>query len=168
MEAGTESDAATIARAYFERVGARDLDGMMEYWQPGGVGDIHGVAVLTAPTTYREWFGDLFAAVPDLRFEVLDLVAEGDQAAVRWRVTGTFDGDRRFNGLIPNGAGIDLTGLDLLTIRNGLIHRNEAYMNGVEMGQQLGIMPPQGSAAERALTGAANLRTRLAQRLRRD
>jgi predicted ester cyclase len=165
--AAADSSAAAIARAYFDRVGARDVDGMMEFWEPGGVGDIHGVAVLTAPTTYREWFGELFAAFPDFRFEVLDLVAEGDQAAVRWRATGTFDGDRRFEGLIPNGASVDITGFDLLTIRGGKIQRNEAYMNGVEMGQQLGIMPPKGSGAERALTAAANLKTKLGQRLRR-
>ena len=167
MEAGTERDAGTVAREYFETIGRRDADGMMEFWEPGGVGDIHGVAVLTAPTTYRAWFADLFAAFPDWRFEILDLVAEGDRAAVRWRATGTFDGTARFNGVDPNGASVDITGCDLLTIRDGKIQRNEAYMNGMEMAQQLGLLPPQGSAAERAMTAAFNLKTSLATRLRR-
>ena len=166
MEAGTERDAATVAREYFETIGRRDPDGMMEFWEPGGVGDIHGVAVLTAPTTYREWFAELFAAFPDWQFEILDLVAEGDQAAVRWRATGTFDGEGRFNGVDPNGARVDVTGCDMLTIRDGKIQRNEAYMNGMEMAQQLGLLPPQGSAAERAMTAAFNLKTSLAKRLR--
>lgn len=166
MEAGTERDVATIAREYFERVGARDVDGMMELWEPGGVGDIHGVAVLTAPTTYREWFSNLFAAFPDWHFEILDLVADDEKAGVRWRATGTFDGDARFEGLIPNGASIDVTGFDLLTIRDGRIRRNEAYLNGVELAQQLGVLPPEGSAAERAMTAALNLKTRALRRLR--
>jgi steroid delta-isomerase-like uncharacterized protein len=168
MEAGTERDAGTVAREYFETIARRDADGMVEFWEPGGVGDIHGVAVLTAPTTYREWFADLFAAFPDWEFEILDLVSEGEKAAVRWRATGTFDGTASFNGVHPNGAKVDVTGCDLLTIRDGKIQRNEAYMNGMEMAQQLGLLPPQGSPAERAMTAAFNLKTSLAQRLRRS
>jgi hypothetical protein len=33
---------------------------------------------------------------------------------------------------------VDLSGCDMLTIRNGKIHRNDAYMNGAQMAQQLG------------------------------
>lgn len=173
MGAGTGSereagrDAATVAREYFETIARRDADRMVEFWEPGGVGDIHGVAVLTAPTSYREWFAELFAAFPDWTFEILDLVAEGDKAAVRWRATATFDGGARFNGIEPNGAKVDVTGCDLLTIRDGKIQRNEAYLNGMELAQQLGVLPPQGSAPERAMTAAFNLKTRLTKRLRR-
>jgi predicted ester cyclase len=39
------------------------------------------------------------AAFPDLRFQMLDLVADDRHAAVRWRARGTFAGPGRFNGM---------------------------------------------------------------------
>jgi predicted ester cyclase len=160
-------DAGSVARAYFEAVAARDLDAMTEFYEPGGTGEIYGLVELTVPHTFRAWFGNFFAAFPDFRFEILDVVAEGEKAAVRWRATGTFDGDTRFEGMDPTGARVDLSGCDMLTIRNGKIHRNDAYMNGAQMAQQLGALPTAGSVPERAMLAALNLRTRLARALRR-
>jgi steroid delta-isomerase-like uncharacterized protein len=161
------TDTASVARAYFEAVAARDLEAMVDFYEPSGTGEIHGLVELTAPHGYRAWFANLFAAFPDFRFEILDVVAEGEKAAVRWRATGTFEGNTRFEGMDPTGARVDLSGCDILTIHNGKIHRNEAYMNGAQMAQQLGALPPAGSLAEKATLTALNLKTRLARALRR-
>ncbi len=155
------SDTATVARGYFEAIGRRDLEAMTEFWEPGGVGEIHGLVELVAPVTYRAWFGNLFAAVPDFHMEVLEILAEGEKAAVRWRARGSFDGTARFEGLVPNGARIDVVGCDVVTVRDGKVHRNDAYMNGAEMMRQLGALPAAGSAAENAVTAALNARTRI-------
>jgi predicted ester cyclase len=161
------TETGSIARAYFEAVAARDLDAMTGFYEPGGSGEFHGLVELVVPDSYRAWFGTLFAAFPDFRFEILDIVAEGEKAAVRWRATGTFSGNARFEGMDPTGARVDLSGCDMLTIRNGRIQRNEAYVNGAQMAQQLGALPPAGSLAERAMLAALNLKTRLARALRR-
>lgn len=165
--ASPQSETGSIARSYFEAVAARDLDAMTGFYEVGGIGEIHGLVELTAPHSYRVWFANLFAAFPDFRFEILDVVAEGEVAAVRWHASGTFDGDVKFEGMDPTGARVDLTGCDVLRIRNGKIHRNDAYMNGAQMAQQLGALPPTGSLAERAMLAALNLKTRLARALGR-
>ena len=82
-------------------------------------------------------------------------------------MTGTFSGDAKFEGAIGTGAEIDITGCDVLTVRDGKIVHNDAYMNGMQMARQLGVFPPQGSGQERAMIGAANLKTRLARRFGR-
>jgi steroid delta-isomerase-like uncharacterized protein len=161
------TEARAVAIAYFEAVGERDLERMVSFYEPGGTGEIHGLVSLTVPDTYRAWFANLFAAFPDFRFEILDVVAEGEQAAVRWHATGTFNGTARFEGMDPTGAKVDLTGFDLLTIRDGKIQRNDAYMNGAQMTQQLGALPPAGSLPERGMLAALNLKTRLVRALRR-
>jgi predicted ester cyclase len=161
------TETGSVARAYFEAVAARDLDAMMDFWEPGGTGEIHGMVELIAPHSYRAWFANLFAAFPDFRFEALEIVAEGEQAAVRWHATGTFDDNARFEGMDPTGASVDITGCDLLTIRGGKVQRNEAYLNGAQVAQQLGALPPAGSLAERAMLAALNLKTRLMRALRR-
>ncbi|MET0558960.1 MAG: nuclear transport factor 2 family protein [Solirubrobacterales bacterium] len=164
MASTASTDAAVVARAYFEAVARRDLDAMEAFYEPGGTGEIHGLVSLTVPGTYSAWFGDLFRAFPDLRMEILDVVGDGEVAAVRWRATGTFNGDAKFEGLEPNGSRVTMGGCDVLRIRDGRIHRNDAYTNGADLARQLGALPPQGSLPERAMTAALNLKTRLAKR----
>lgn len=165
---GNERSTEQAARAYFERVTARDPDGMMEFWVPGKGATIHGVADLVAPDSYRAWFSNLFSAVPDLDFQVEDVVSEGNKAVVRWRAKGTFTGDAKLEGFDANGASIEMVGLDLLTIEDGKLVDNQAYTNSMQLARQLGAMPAQGSAAERAMAGAFNLRTRLRRAVRRS
>ena len=160
-------DTEQVARAYFDAIAKRDLDGMAAVWKPGSTDHMVGMQELSVPEGLREWFGALFTACPDFAMEVLDFVFEGEQAAVRWRATGTFDGSGRFEGLVPTGESIDITGFDLLTVRDGQIEHNEAYVNGMELARQLGALPAQGSMQERAMLGAVNLRTKAADRLRR-
>jgi steroid delta-isomerase-like uncharacterized protein len=119
------------------------------------------------PDSYRAWFGNLFQAFPDFEFKILDVMATGEKAAVRWRATGRFTGPVRFEGMVANGAPVDIQGCDVLTIRDGRIHRNDAYMNGADMARQLGALPPRGSVAEKAATSVLNLKTRVSARLHR-
>jgi predicted ester cyclase len=168
MTTGSQTaDAATVARAYFDAVAKRDIDAMAACWEPGAPDVIHGVVEMIVPDDLRVWFGDLFAAFPDFSFEVLDVIADGEKAAVRYRASGTFAGpaSARFEGLIPNGGRVDIQGCDVLTVRDGLIRRNDAYLNGAEMARQLGALPPAGSAPEKALSAVLNLKTRLLARL---
>jgi steroid delta-isomerase-like uncharacterized protein len=161
---GQAADAASVARGYFEAVARRDVEAMASFWAPGARDVIHGVADMRVPEDLRAWFGNLFAAFPDFSFEVLDVTEAGEKAAVHWHATGSFNGSGRFEGLRPNGARVDLQGCDVLTVHDGLIARNDAYMNGAEMARQLGALPPAGSAAERAMAALLNLKTRLKRR----
>jgi glyoxylase-like metal-dependent hydrolase (beta-lactamase superfamily II)/predicted ester cyclase len=155
---------ARVARNYFDAVAARDVDAMVACWAPGGVENIVSIGVMSVPDGLRAFFSELFAAVPDMRFEVLDLVAARNQAAVRWRATGTFCGGP-LQGVEATGAHLTLEGLDLLTIEDGLIKRNDAYNDGMELARQMGVMPPRDSAAERGMTSAFNARTRASRSL---
>jgi steroid delta-isomerase-like uncharacterized protein len=160
MPADSQStDVATVGRAYFEAVGRHDLDAMTAFYEPGGTGEIHGLVELHVPTSYRAWFGDLFAAFPDFELEIVEVIAAHDKAVVRWSATGTFSGSARFEGLDPNGAEVDIQGCDVLTIRDGRIQRNDAYLNAADLARQLGALPPAGSPIERLMTAALNVKT---------
>ena len=161
-EAQTAESVEQTVRDYFARIAARDPDGMMGFWVPGKGANIHGLVELVAPDNYRAWFANLFAAIPDLQFEVEDVVADETRAAVRWRARGTFSGTAQFEGFDPNGAEIEIVGMDLLTVEDGKLVDNQAYTNGMELARQIGAMPPQGSRAEKAMAGAFNLKTRIA------
>lgn len=158
---------AEVVGAYFDALAEKDLDAIPPLWERGAPDNFVGVAELRAPEEIQAFFGEIMAAIPDFRLEVLETVAEGERVAVRWRMTGTFDGPGRFQGFAPTGASLDLTGFDLLTVRDGLIRSNHAYANGTQIAQQIGAMPPAGSAGERLMTSAVNARTAAAQAIAR-
>ena len=166
MAAAKADTARQVVAEYFDALAAHDLDRAVATWQPGSPDRLHGFAEMTAPDGIRDYFAAMIAAVPDLRLEVLSMVAENDDVAVRWRMSGTFGGEAKFEGLAPNGRRLELEGLDLLSVKDGRIVSNHAYTNGMEFARQVGALPPQGSAAERAMSAAFNAKTALAKRLR--
>jgi predicted ester cyclase len=155
-----------VATAYFEAIAAHDLEGMKASWEPDGVDDLHGLVELRGPDAIAKWFGAMFAALPNFRIEVLDALESGDKVAIHWRITGTFDGEGRFQDMLPTGAELDITGCDVLTVHEGKIQRNDAYVNGMQMAQQLGAMPPTDSRQEKLMIGAINVRTRFLRLLK--
>jgi len=163
----SKAKTAEVARSYFEAVGRRDLDAMFSHYEPGSVGEIHGLVRLVVGENYRDWFDGLFRAFPDWHFEIVDIIAEGARASVEWRARGTFNGTARFEGMEPNGAKVDIRGCDVITVRDGKMVGLDAYMNGAEIARQLGALPPQGSVAERGMTAALNLKTRATELIRK-
>ncbi len=155
-----------IATRYFECVARQDIDGMIECWRPGSRANFVGMEQLRAPEDYRSWFGNLFSCFPDFHLKAQEIIADGDRASVHWRATGTFDGEGTFEGFKPNGARIDIEGVDILTLEDGLIVHITAILNGLDMARQLGAVPPKGSLADRALASAFNSKTALTARLR--
>jgi hydroxyacylglutathione hydrolase len=157
----TGSEAETIARRYFETIGAHDIDGAVAMWAPDGREDVRGQGVFVGPEGLREFIGDLLGAMPDLRVEILSTTTEGERCALQWRFSGTFAGPGSFNGINPTGHRIELEGVDVLTVRDGLIQSNEVFNDTMAVPRQLGMMPPLHSSAEQRLTGAFNVKTRL-------
>lgn len=164
----TETETAReVVAEYFDAIREQDMDRAVAQWKPGSIDHLSGFGDLIAPDGIRDWFNDLFAAVPDFRLEVRDMVAEGNRIAVHWHATGTFDGTGKFQGFAPNGRRIELEGCDLLEVEDGKVVRNDAYSNGMEFARQIGALPSPGSAQERAMAAAFNAKTGLAKRLRR-
>lgn len=159
--------AKTIARAYLEALGRRDLDTAVSFWRPGAIDRLHGLAEMRAPGEIRTYFAELFEAFPDWQFEIVESVGSGNTAAIRWRVQATFSGPGKFQGLAPTGAQVEIEGCDMFVVEDGEIVENNAYVNGAQLAQQLGVLPPQGSFGEKAFTAAANTRTAAANRLSR-
>jgi steroid delta-isomerase-like uncharacterized protein len=158
---------ADRARRLIEAVGRHDIEALREAWDDDTVDDFialgqqyRGAEALAA------FFQELWAAVPDLRMEVEGVVADGDDAVVRWRLDGTFTG-APFQGIRATGRSITLRGVDVMQFAGEKIRLNTVYYDGATFARQVGMLPAQGSAGERAMTGAFNAFTAAAERLRR-
>jgi steroid delta-isomerase-like uncharacterized protein len=71
----------------------------------------------TGPKAFRDYYAAIRSAVPDARYEVDDLIAEGDKVVVRWRMIGTHKG--AFRGIEPSGRPITLRGVAIYRVQNG-------------------------------------------------
>jgi steroid delta-isomerase-like uncharacterized protein len=158
---------AERARRLIESVSRRDIETLREYWDDDTVDDfialgqqIRGRDALTA------FFKELFAAVPDMRMDIEDLIADGDKAVVRWRLSGAFTG-APFQGIRPTGRAIDLRGVDVMHFAGDKLRLNTVYYDGATFARQVGMLPAQGSAGERAMTSAFNAITAAKDRLKR-
>lgn len=155
------AEPAAVARRYFDAITRRDLDAAASCWAPGGIDHLVPVGELEVPDAWREYFESLFAAMPDFRYDVLEVVAEGDRAVVHWRTSGTFTGSP-FQGILANGARVETLGLDLVRVAGGLIQRNDSYWDDASVARQIGLLPARLSRNERVLTALFNCRTRVA------
>jgi predicted ester cyclase len=71
----------------------------------------------TGPRAFCDYYAAIRAAVPDARYEVDDLIAEGDRVVVRWRLLGTHKGN--FRGIAPSGRAITLNGIAIYRVQGG-------------------------------------------------
>lgn len=158
----------TVARAYFTALGEHDLDTAESLWKPGSLDRVVGMVEFEVPSPeFRAWFGSLFAAAPDFSFEIVSITAQKNTAATRYIARATFDGTGKFEGLVPTGARVEVEGCDVTVVEDGLIVANHGYLNGTDLARQLGALPPQGSLAERGMTGALNAKVAAGKAIQR-
>jgi hydroxyacylglutathione hydrolase len=67
--------------------------------------------------------------------------------------------------LEPTGAHVEFEGIDLLTVKDGLIARNDAVPDGMGLARQLGLVPEAGSALEQRMFAAFNVGTKATRRI---
>lgn len=147
-------------RSYLEAMNNRDARAMVAHWREDGVEDIVAVGVLRGRDELYDYFSSLFAAMPDARTTITRLVAGEQSCAVEWRLEATLDG-APFMGIEPNGKHIEIRGFDLIELEDGQIVSNTAYFDASTVARQIGMLPPDGSGADRAMKGAFNAVTKL-------
>jgi hydroxyacylglutathione hydrolase len=152
------ASSSETARAYYAALADRDVDAAVALWSPAGVDHITGSQDLDGPDAVRVFLEDLFAAFPDLQFEMIETTTYRERCAVRWRVRGTFAGPRPLDGFTANGRRFDCEGCEVLTVKNGQILTNHVYMDTADMLRQLGLAPSADSFTQRRRSTAANAR----------
>lgn len=65
----------------------------------------------------------LFKAMPDTRFILHEVIATTDRVVTRWTWTGTLT-DEGFLGVKPTGQRIEFDGIDIWTVKDGLLYEH--------------------------------------------
>ncbi len=91
---------------------------------------------------YKRWVIETRSAFPDFHLTIEDLIAEGEQVAVRWTMRGTNTGDLVTLMHVPaTGKQVTVTGITVVRFAGGKIV--EVWHQGDNLGmfQQLGLIP---------------------------
>jgi predicted ester cyclase len=91
-------------------------------------------------TVLLEFFRTVLAAFPDWHMTVEDLIAAGDKAVARVRVTGTHKGE--FMGVPPTGTHVEAELIDIMRFDGaGLVCERWGVADMLSLMQQLGVVP---------------------------
>jgi steroid delta-isomerase-like uncharacterized protein len=119
-----------------------DLDVVEELFSPEYVsheptsGEVRGIeGARQFAATFREAF-------PDLECTIEDMVAEGDKVAMRFRGSGTHEGETEAFGP-PTGRRMEITGITIKRLAEGRIVEAWTNFDALGMMQQLGLMVTQ-------------------------
>jgi steroid delta-isomerase-like uncharacterized protein len=133
-----------IAHRYYEEVhNTRDLaavdDLVEELLAPDYVH--HDPFPGTAPDSegVKQMFSLFRNAFPDAEFEIEEVVAGENGAAVRWTLRGTHEGD--WLGLPPTGRKFEIPGMHMIRTRGGKIVEEWRNADRLALMQQLGAIP---------------------------
>lgn len=88
----------------------------------------------------RQTYEAFFAGFPDLRSEVVEILAAGDAVAVHRRWAGTHEGT--FQGVEPTGRRVEFESTAILKVRDGQISEYRGVVDLLGLMQQLGAAPP--------------------------
>ena len=161
--APTDVSNAELIRWAFEILNRRDATSLAQLYTTETVERFpdrtcHGGDEIVA------YFEDAFAAVPDWKIQIVGLAEQGDDVFVQWHMTGTHLG--ALLGVAPTGRALAIDGIDHFVVRDGKIVSNFVVVDQLQYARQIGMMPPDGSAPDRAMKGVFNAKTKLAQRLK--
>jgi steroid delta-isomerase-like uncharacterized protein len=138
-------DVRTLARRWFDEVwtaqGERTIDELMA---DDAIGHMEGAEV-RGRAPFKVVRAQLLGAFPDLGIRVEEIVAEGDNAVVRWNVTASHEGDDL--GIPASHQHVRFRGMTWLKFRDGKIVEGWDAWNQGALIQQLSAIDATGVGA---------------------
>lgn len=138
------TDNKSIVRRLYEEVwNQRNLEVAKELIAPS-----HAVQLFDAadsgvgPEAYARNVVQFVRAFPDLKFKVMDVVAEDEKVVALWNISGSHRGE--FRGIAPTGKKVSVDGITISQLADGKIMDSYVSLDLWSMMQQLDALPAMG------------------------
>ena len=137
------SENERVVRSLFERVWnggeVAAVDGLLasRYTIHQDPGDPWDGQTLTIDG-FKDRFTKSRAPFPDLRFDIMEIVAHGDRVAVSWVMRGTNTGE--LAGRPATGRAIESRGITIYYLEDGRISGHTQVVDRLAVMQQLGML----------------------------
>ena len=133
-------DSGRLVERIFTAMNAQDWGTFGELLSPEYIN--HAFPDARGPEGMRAVMSQFFAAFPDMRVEVEDVIAAGDKATSRGVMHGTHRGE--FMGIPATGKPVRIGYMDIWRFEGGKAVENWVQMDMLGMMQQLGVAPGPG------------------------
>ncbi len=131
----TEQNKAVVHRFITEALSGRNVDLADEVLAPNYANRMTGADL----AAFKGMLTGMRSALSDARFDVDELVAEGDAVVARWKMEATHSGS--LMGEVPTGKKISARGLTYYRLKDGQIVEDDPMSTPDPM-QALGIQMP--------------------------
>jgi len=143
----SEEENKEIALSLLEALNARDLSLWSRHLAEDYIAELPGVSAPLNKTKTMGYHQRFVTALPDIHFEVLHILAEGDLVLIHWMASGTHD--ERLATLTgetipPTRRRVRVSGALLTEVRDGKIVRDWTYWDQLSLLAQLGISDQPG------------------------
>ncbi len=138
----TEENKAVVRRFVEEVQGHHKLELVDQLFDPSYNDHASGPGIVPGIEGFKQFFGMMLRAFPDLYATIHDQIAEGDKVVTRKTFKMTHKGD--YMGVPPSGKQVEFGVIDIFRVVNGRIVEHWMQADMLGMMQQLGIIPPQG------------------------
>jgi steroid delta-isomerase-like uncharacterized protein len=156
--ATTTSSNAELVRRAFEALDRQDVATLREFWTEDTV-ERFPDRTCRGSDEIAAYFQEAFAAVSDWRMELVSIAQQGEDVFVQWRLTGRHTGP--LQGIEPTGKSIAIDGIDHFVVRDGKVVSNFVVFDQMQYARQMGLLPEQDSAGDKAFKAAFNAKTKV-------
>jgi steroid delta-isomerase-like uncharacterized protein len=132
----SETNIAALERMA-ELINTGDLDGLDEVVDQDAVDHDPMPDQKPGPAGFKDFFGMLRAAFPDLMLEPVTVVADDEHVALAYTINGTHQGD--FQGIAATGKRISVRGTEIVRFRDGKMIERWGSSDELGILTQLGL-----------------------------
>jgi steroid delta-isomerase-like uncharacterized protein len=164
MSSTSAQSALEVVKKHMEAEDRQDVEATLATFTDDCYYSVPGVGVeLRGKEQIRRWYEESFTAVPDFRNAAERYYESDGSVFFEANIEGTHLGT--WQGWAPTGRRFSLPILVRIPIAaDGLMEAEIVHFDSAGLFMQLGILPRQGSAQERAMQGLHRFRMRFARR----
>jgi steroid delta-isomerase-like uncharacterized protein len=143
----SEDENKQIALSIIEALNARDLSLWSQHLAEDYMAEVPGVKAPLNKTKTMGYHQRFVTALPNIHFEVLHVIAEGDHVLIHWMARGTHDerlATVTGETIPPTQRSVRVSGALLVEVRDGKIVRDWSYWDQLSLLAQLGITEQPG------------------------
>lgn len=144
--APSQADVPAIVAEYVAALNAHDADRVAALYTDDAVVEqvVRDGNVFRGPAEITGWIAANLQGIPDLTVTTQSVITEGDRIAWAWLYEGSYTGQYPD---LPAGQGqpIELRGVSLLTLRDGMIAEEAVYFDNASFLSQVGALPRSGT-----------------------
>jgi len=134
-----EKDNVQLAQKTIAAINDKNIDAYLQLLDNSYVMETEmAPAPLRGHDAVRQMLQSYFNGIPDLKFELEQVIASGDHVVTRTHVTGTHKGT--FLGVPATNKKIDVRSCSVTEVRNGKAVHTTVYSQTAKLLEQIGVL----------------------------